>query len=68
MQKDREETRTKALEEMYDVFRNLMEIDEVKDEDATIIEVKNRVREILQVNELVWIREYLIHRGVNRDS
>lgn len=36
---------------------------QVKDEDATLVEVKNRVREILQVNELVLIREYLIKRA-----
>lgn len=61
----RDEARTKALEEMYDVFSNLMGIGEVKvkDEDATVVEVKNRVREILQVNELVSIREYLINRA-----
>lgn len=64
-EEDRDETRTKALEEMYDVFSNLMGIGEVKvkDEDATVVEVKNRVREILQVNELVLIREYLINRA-----
>ncbi|MPX95057.1 MULTISPECIES: hypothetical protein [unclassified Salinivibrio] len=61
----RDETRTKALEEMYDVFTHLMGIGEVKvkDEDATVVEVKNRVREILQVNELVLIREYLTKRA-----
>ncbi|MEO2279176.1 hypothetical protein [Pseudoalteromonas pernae] len=61
----RDDTRTKALEEMYDVFSNLMGIGEVKvkDEDATVVEVKNRVREILQVNQLVLIREYLINRA-----
>jgi hypothetical protein len=61
----RDETRIKALEEMYDVFSNLMGIGEVivKDEDATVVEVKNRVREILQVNQLVLIREYLINRA-----
>lgn len=61
----RDETRTKALEEMYDVFSNLMGIGEVKvkDQDATVVEVKNRVREILQVDELVLIREYLINRA-----
>lgn len=61
----RDETRTNALEEMYDVFSKLMGIGEVevKDEDATVVEVKNKVREILQVNELVKIREYLINRA-----
>ncbi|MPX92139.1 hypothetical protein [Salinivibrio sp. VYel1] len=50
---------------MYDVFSNLMGIGEVKvkDEYSTVVEVKNRVREILQVNELVLIREYLINRA-----
>jgi hypothetical protein len=63
--KIRDSTRSKALEEMYDVFSNLMGISEtkVKDEDATVAEVKNRVREILQVNQLVTIREYLISKA-----
>lgn len=63
--KSREETRTNALEEMYDVFSNLMGIGEVKvkSEDATVVEVKNRVKEILQVNQLVSIREHLINRA-----
>ncbi|APE05730.1 hypothetical protein BM528_08060 [Alteromonas sp. RW2A1] len=60
-----DETRTKALEEMFDVFSNLMGIGEVnvKNEDATVVEVKSRVREILKVNELVSIRELLINRA-----
>ncbi|MCL2920040.1 hypothetical protein [Shewanella litorisediminis] len=64
-EENRDGARTKALEEMYDVFSNLMGIGDVKvkDEDATVVEVKNRVREILQVNELVLIREYLINRA-----
>lgn len=62
---DQKEQRIKAIEEMYDIFRNLMKMGEpkVKDEDATVTEVKNRVREILQVNQLVDIREYLINRA-----
>lgn len=61
----RDDTRAKALEEMFDVFRNLLGIGEVniKDENATVIAVKNRVREILQVSQLVLIREYLINRA-----
>ena len=64
---DREETRSEALGEMYDIFKSLMDIGdtEVKDEDATVVAVKNRVREILQVNELVAIREYLITRAAS---
>ncbi len=59
------EERKKAVNEMFDTFSSVMDISEreVKDEDATVVEVKNRVREILQVNELISIREYLIHRA-----
>ncbi|MBQ4682075.1 hypothetical protein [Aeromonas dhakensis] len=61
----RDDTRAKALEEMFDVFGNLLGIGEVniKDENATVVAVKNRVREILQVSQLVLIREYLINRA-----
>jgi hypothetical protein len=64
-EKSRDKTRIKAIEDMYDIFSNLMGMDEVKvkNEDATVFEVKNQVREILQVNELVLIREYLINRA-----
>ena len=59
---DRETPRQDAIKEMYDIFRNLMDIgdSEVKDEDATVRAVKRRVREILQVDELVSIREHLV--------
>lgn len=52
---------------MYDIFRSVMDIgeSEVKDEDATVVAVKDRVREILQVNELVTIREYLINKAAS---
>ena len=61
----RDDARSEALEDMYNVFSNLMAIGEakVKDEDATVVEVKNRVREILKVNQLVMIREYLIDQA-----
>lgn len=57
--------RKEAIKKMYDTFKSLMNIGdiEVKDEDATVVEVKNRVREILQVNELISIRDYLIHKA-----
>ncbi len=57
--------RKEAIKKMYDTFKSLMNIGdiEVKDEDATVMEVKNRVREILQVNELISIRDYLIHKA-----
>ena len=62
---DKKKDRKNAVKEMYDIFSSVMDIGEreVKDEDATVVEVKNRVREILQVNELISIREYLIHRA-----
>jgi hypothetical protein len=52
---------------MFDIFKSLMDIGdaEVKDEDATVVAVKNRVREILQVNELVAIREYLVTKAAS---
>jgi len=64
-EEDRDGTRSKAIAEMFDVFKSIMDIGEVevKDADATVAEVKNRVRDILQVNELVGIREYLINKA-----
>jgi hypothetical protein len=35
----------------------------VKDEDATVLAVKNKVREILQIQELVGIRSHLISKS-----
>ncbi len=64
-EEDREGTRSKAIAEMYDIFSSVMDIgeSEVKDEDSTVVAVKERVREILQVNELVSIREYLVSKA-----
>ena len=66
-EEDSDGTRSKARKEMVGIFKSLMDIGEVevKDEDATVVEVKNRIREILQVNELIAIREYLIHKAVS---
>lgn len=66
-QGNQNETRSNAVSEMYDIFRSVMDIgeSEVKDEDATVVAVKDRVREILQVNELVTIREYLINKAAS---
>ncbi len=66
-EEDSDGTRSKARRDMVDIFKSLMDIGEVKvkDEDATVVEVKNRIREILQVNELVAIREYLIHKAAS---
>ena len=64
-EEDREGTRSNAITEMFDIFTSIMDSNEaeVKDADTTVVAVKNRVREILQINELVSIREYLIHRA-----
>ena len=40
----------------------------VKDADATVSEVKNRVRDILQVNKLVGIREFLVNKAAKTSS
>lgn len=66
-EEDREGTRSKAISEMFDIFRSLMDIgdSDVKDEDSTVVAVKERIREILQVNELVSIREYLVVKAAS---
>ncbi|MCP5352617.1 MAG: hypothetical protein H6926_05450 [Chromatiales bacterium] len=62
--------RIKAVHEMYDIFRSLMDIGDtdVKDEDATFVAVKHKVREILQVNDLVAIREYLVFKAASMSA
>jgi len=57
--------RPEAVNRMYDAFKDVMDWNEstVKDEDATVSGVKNRVREILQVDQLVSIREYLVEKA-----
>jgi hypothetical protein len=64
---DQGSTRSKALTEMYDTFNSLMDIGDsnAKDADTTIIEVKRKIRQILQVNELVGVREFLINKAVS---
>ena len=54
--------RSKAIKEMYEILRKMLEIDEdsVKNSDAAINNVKNKVREILQVDKLISVREYLV--------
>lgn len=36
---------------------------EIKDQDATVKAVKNKVREILQIQEMIQIREHLIQKS-----
>ncbi len=60
------ENRLKAITEMNNIFREVMEIctDEPKDETVTVKAVKNNVREILGVDELVDIRDYLVQESL----
>lgn len=62
-----EGARQRAVATMYDIFNQVMYIgeSEAKDEDATIEAIKEKIRKILRVNELVGIREYLIQKATN---
>jgi hypothetical protein len=64
-EEDQEGTRSKAVTDMYDIFMSFMNIGDSanKDADTTVIEVKNRIRQILQVKELVGVREFLISKA-----
>ena len=64
-EKHRHKQRSEAIEEMYSTFKSLMDFEDVKvkDEDATVLAVKNKVREILQIQELVGIRSHLISKS-----
>lgn len=57
--------RAKAVEEMFEIFNNLMDIDPSKGKgaDATVIAVKEKIRRILQISELISIREALVKRA-----
>ena len=57
--------RPEAVIRMFDAFKDVMDWNEstVKDADATVSGIKNRVREILQVDQLVSIREYLVEKA-----
>ncbi len=57
--------REKAVEEMFEIFNNLMDIDQNqgRDAEATVIAVKEKVRQILQISELTAIREALVKRA-----
>lgn len=62
---DREGIRASAIAQMYDTLRNMLDIGdaEIKDEHATVVHVQNKVREILQVDQLISIREFLIQKA-----
>ncbi len=59
------EERTRAIKRMFDVFKDVMDWNEsaVKDADATVSGIKRKVREILQVDQLVSIRDYLVEKA-----
>ena len=61
------ETKLKAISEMHDTFANLMNFDpkNKKDDNATIISVKQEIRKILGISELVAIREALVREASN---
>jgi len=63
-EKQRQAQRTSAIQEMYETFKSLMDFEDVavKDEDATVKAVKTKIREILQMTELVKIRTHLINK------
>ena len=62
---EQDENRLRAVEKMYDIFKDVLEIsaDGPKDETVTVRVVKNKVREILGIDELVAIRDYLIQES-----
>lgn len=67
---DDRETRSKAIEESYSLFRNLLELQPVDESDPeqkkreiAAENVKEEVRAILGINELVEIRTFIIQRS-----
>lgn len=56
--------RPKYVEKMQEKFKELLGIDAGGDKDAAIVSLRRQVREILQVNDLIAVREYLIKRAV----
>lgn len=67
---DDREARSKAIEESYSLFRNLLglqpidESDPEQKKDIAAENVKEEVRAILGINELVEIRTFIIQRSV----
>jgi len=62
-----DDTRSKAIEQMFNEFSNLMNIGEpnIKNAESTVVEIKKRVREILQINQLIDVRELLVNNAAN---
>ena len=66
-EEDRAGTRSKALKDMYYIFSSLMDFSDVEviDEYDTVKAVKVKVREILNISELVNIREFLVNKAAS---
>ncbi|MEZ5494500.1 MAG: hypothetical protein R3E61_07925 [Pseudomonadales bacterium] len=66
---ERSEDRSKAIDESFNIFANVMSMSKLKDsapdhkEDLAVENVKERVREILGINELFEIRNFIIKRS-----
>jgi hypothetical protein len=67
---DRDGLRPEAINRMYDLLKSMLSLEnsKMKDEDATVVGIRNKVREILQVDQLVSIREYLIEKAVSNQN
>jgi len=61
---DPQAQRTKFVEKTFKKFGELLGVDGGGDKEAAITSLKREVREILQVNGLVAVRDYLIRRAV----
>jgi len=66
---DRDEVRSKAIDESYNVFANVMGMGKLNEEapdhkeELAVENVKESVREILGINELFEIRNFIIKRS-----
>jgi len=60
-----EEQRLAAIQELYEIFNSMMDLDQSpKLENAeSFTAIKERIRDILQVKKLTEIREYLVNRA-----
>lgn len=64
------QVRSKALDESYDLFKQVMELEEINSDDPNRKNelakenIKERVRSFLGINELTEIRSYIIKKSV----
>lgn len=66
---DKDGVRSNAIERMYDTFRKTLNLEEFPDEDPDAVNsakaIQNAIRKILQVDELVHIREHLVKNAAS---